>query len=113
MQWLKDIVKHNIEGRTASDARTWAEDVRNYGCAGGSVSGLIWYSETEKIYRDNEYDIIEALDNAGYYDDCGKKDLIRRTIVQICNDSVWAIFEMCVQDYTEQMIEELNLSDEE
>jgi hypothetical protein len=41
MQWMKDIIKHNIEGRTASDARTWAEDVRNYGCAGGSVSGLI------------------------------------------------------------------------
>ena len=50
-------IKDNIEGMTEEEARYWVEN--DAICEAGSVSGLIYYSDTIKFFDDNEEDILD------------------------------------------------------
>jgi len=105
MQWIKDIINHNVDGRSLEEAKTWVNDVMSHGCASGSVNGLIWYQETSKIYEDNEIRIITYLE-----DNDVELKLQHETILTIMNDRVWCVFEMLVQPCFDEMVEDEELS---
>ena len=50
-------IKDNIEGMTEEEARIWVEN--DAICENGSVSGLIYYSDTVKFFDDNEEEILD------------------------------------------------------
>lgn len=52
---IEDALEHN------EDAQSWLEDVRQYGCQSGSVSGLIYHSDTKEFFKEYAIEIGEAF----------------------------------------------------
>ncbi|RLF44395.1 MAG: hypothetical protein DRN17_04525, partial [Thermoplasmata archaeon] len=66
---FKDILRDNIEGMNREEAKYYAENDAIPDA--GSVSGLIYYSETEAIARDHYDEITQVVKDAyGPMDEC-------------------------------------------
>ena len=90
-QWLTDEYSHNQ-----------LADMANYGCSGG-VSGMIYYSETERIYHEHQealHSIIaEYNDATGEWPDYIIKDL--GDVVPFMNSVVWFAAEWVANELTQ------------
>ena len=90
-QWLIDNYSHNE-----------LADIANHGCSGG-VGGMIYYKETEAIYRKfapELHDILaEYQDQVGNFPDYVIDDLGH--FPSFANSVVWLCSEMVAQEITQ------------
>ncbi|EJW14064.1 hypothetical protein M5X00_26410 [Paenibacillus alvei] len=56
---IKCVIEDALENN--EDAQLWLEDVRQYGCQSGSVSGLIYHDDTKKFFKEYAVEIGEAF----------------------------------------------------
>lgn len=65
-----EVIKDLKDYDNLEDAKSYLNDVTQYGCISGAVSKLIYYSDTNSFYDENENEIEELLeemrDNLGY-----------------------------------------------
>lgn len=61
-EWAVNLLEDNIEGMSKEEKISYLEDVTSYGCASGCVSGTIYYSEIDAIFKAHLHDILERLD---------------------------------------------------
>ena len=80
-------IKDNIEGMTQEEALYWVQ--MDAICSSGSVSGLIYYTETVKFFNDNEEEILSL---ASEYD--FELSPVELGMVGYKNDMVWFAFEV-------------------
>jgi len=89
--WLKDNYSHNE-----------LADIANHGCAGG-FGGMIYYRETEAIYRKYAHELHDILaeykDNVGNYPDYVTDELGH--FPSFANAVVWLCSEMVAQEITQ------------
>jgi hypothetical protein len=89
--WLKDNYSHNE-----------LADIANHGCSGG-VGGMIYYRETEAIYKKFSFDLHEILeeyrDNVGTFPDYVISELGNSH--SFANAVVWICAEMVAQEITQ------------
>ena len=89
--WLKDNYSHNE-----------LADIANHGCSGG-VGGMIYYKETEAIYRKFSFDLHEILEE--YKDQVGNfPDYVINELGNshaFANSVVWLCSEMVAQEITQ------------
>lgn len=95
-QWLED----NYDQNTLAD-------MANHGCAGG-VGGMIYYTETEAIYRRFSSDLHEILGNyreqVGEWPDYVSKELDDFSC--FANAIVWFCAEFIAQELTQGIYED-------
>jgi len=91
-----EIALNNIDGMTEEEAEHYLEN--DAIPATGSVSGLIYYSETEPITIEYFDDIIEIMKE--YHGDCIPSEYLS------LNNMAWFAFEHYVFHYTTEIIEE-------
>lgn len=93
---VKEIILVNIDGMSSDEAKYYIEnDAR---CNTGSVSGLIYYSETIKFFDDNEEEI---LDLAREYEFDLKPTELGMTGYK--NNMAWFAFDVLVDEVFEGM----------
>lgn len=89
--WLKDNYSHNE-----------LADIANHGCSGG-VGGMIYYTETEAIYRKFAHELHDIL--ADYKDATGENpSYVTEELcdfVRFSNAVVWLCAEMVAQEITQ------------
>ncbi|TVX86044.1 DUF7222 domain-containing protein [Paenibacillus agilis] len=56
---IQRVIEDAIENN--EDAQSWLEDVRQYGCQSGAVSGLIYHSDTKEFFKEYAVEIGEAF----------------------------------------------------
>jgi len=89
-QWMQDNYSHNE-----------LADIANHGCAGG-VGGMIYYSDTERIYKQFAHELHEII--AEYKDHTGEmpsyiiKDL--DNYPSFMNSTVWMGAEWAAHELT-------------
>ncbi len=85
MKTLPHTFLQFIQSFDEDDLKTITE----HGCANGAISGLIYYSETRKVFDAYEDEIETLLDEVDYKDRDGQ-----HAISIIINDRVWAAVEL-------------------
>lgn len=102
---MKDILENNIEDYdTVEEIKHYMENEAI--CQSGSVSGLIYYSETDKIFKDNFSEIFEMLED-------GKQETGEMPNFELnANNLVWWAFEYLVYNWTNS-IDWSNLEEDE
>ena len=69
---IKEIIAQDLEEyKDKDDAIGYLKDVTKYGGQSGSISGLIYYTDTNKFYDENEKEIEDILEE--YKENCGFK----------------------------------------
>jgi len=67
---LKEAVFEDIEDMSLDEVKSYLNDVSTHGGVSGMISGLIYYSDTNKFYDKYEEDIEDLLeefkDSSGY-----------------------------------------------
>jgi len=95
-QWLQDNYEQNS-----------LADMANHGCTGG-VGGMIYYTETEAIYKQFSNELHEILDNfkdqVGEWPDYVVSDL--GNYPAFCNSVVWFCAEFIAQELTQGIYED-------
>lgn len=94
---FKDILRDNIEGMSRKDARYYVEnDAAPYS---GSVSGLIYYGDTEPIAKNHHEEISEMIhNNFGSMKEC-----------QSLNDMTWMAWGILLPEIAEEVVAEITL----
>ena len=90
---VKEIIIDEIEGYDKEEAVDYFENPENYSCINGSVSALIYYSDTEKFTREHHDEIIELMKEWG-------------AEPMTANDMAWFGFEALVPDLKDEIIDE-------
>lgn len=95
-QWLQDNYTQNE-----------LADMANHGCAGG-VGGMIYYTETEELYKRFSSELHDILDN--FKDQVGEwPDYVVRELgnfPSFCNSVVWFCSEFIAQELTQGIYED-------
>ncbi len=92
---FKDILRANMEGMNRKEAEYYAEN--DAIPDSGSVSGLIYYSETEPIAKDNYDELTQTIkDTFGPMDECPS-----------LNDLVWMGWAAMLPDIKDDVIQEI------
>lgn len=103
----------------ASDLKNFMQDVMQYGCISGCVTGMIYYHETVKFYdeyREFIFDLLqewgcqdETLEMMGMISDC-EDDEEMEEIYDIHadgekNNIAWMAFEMVLSDLYHELVD--------
>lgn len=95
-QWLQDNYTQNE-----------LADMANHGCTGG-VGGMIYYTETEELYKRFSSELHDILDN--FKDQVGEwPDYVVRELghyPSFCNSVVWFCSEFIAQELTQGIYDE-------
>lgn len=102
-----EILEGNLEGLDYEDKRSYLEDVTSHGCQSGAVSGVIYYHETDKLFKENFEEIFNLLDEMRENTDADPLD--GYNYEDIPNYSVWIAVEVTAGN----MLNELELEAEE
>ena len=102
---------------TTSDLKYHMEDIAEFGCSGGNVMSLIYYSETERFFNCYRKEIINLFREFIYYnteilheDDQGVYAIIYDSVIyedqkkfttQEKNDLTWFAYEKIVRKITQ------------
>lgn len=107
-------------GYTTEELKYYMEDILQYGCSGGNVSSLIYYSETERFFNCYREEILNLFreficDTGSYYENYqGKYTKIYDTIIyedqrkytlEEKNNLSWFAYEEVVRRITEDYFE--------
>jgi hypothetical protein len=79
-------IETNIEGMTEDEAQTWVEEAI---CEAGSVSGLIYYSDTGAFFRAHSEEILEIAKECDF-----KPDVVDLGMTDWENTMAWFAFEV-------------------
>ena len=99
-EWVFDEIQDNITGYTKDEANRWIE--HDAICSTGSVSGLIYYSDTVAFFNEFEDDILDLAKDCDYNLDArehgirGYKNLMAWFAFEALKDSV---FEDRIDDF--------------
>lgn len=102
MEWVRKILVDELDGMTRDEAADWIDDLESHGCVSGMVGCLVYYSDTRKVYEDNEDEILSFLEDAEFSDEPGIYDL-----GHIANRRVWAAFERSARGVFEVMADDM------
>jgi len=61
--WAKNILEANMEGFNMEERINYLNDVSTHGCESGCVSGVIYYRETEQLFKDNMIEILNTAED--------------------------------------------------
>jgi len=94
-KWAVELLEDNMEGYTEAERKTYLDDVTTHGCISGCVSGVIYYHETEQLFKDNLKDILDTLSE--YEEDTGVNPVVTAaedSIDTLPNKLVWFVVEL-------------------
>ncbi|OME54014.1 hypothetical protein BSK59_15650 [Paenibacillus odorifer] len=98
---IKSVCGNELIERVINDAldrddkdymQSWLEDVRQYGCQSGCVSGLIYYNDTEKFFDEYQEQIQDAFFE--FSKQCGQQPIIKEGNIK--NWFAWFGYEWAV-----------------
>lgn len=104
-KWAVEELESNMEGYTQEERKQYLEDVTHHGCVSGAVSGVIYYYDTETIFKNNMQSILEQV--ADYEEETGFNPLTN--IIEagnthiLYNYLVWFI----VEQEAQRMLQEI------
>ena len=105
--WAVNVLEGNMEGYTNEERKSYLEDVTSHGCISGCVGGVIYYSETGKIFREHLDSILTAIEDYDY--EMGGHVLGTMDATDIPNKAVWFVVEQTAYE----MLRELEEADED
>ena len=86
---------------TTSDLKYHMEDISEFGCSGGNVMSLIYYSETERFFNCYRKEIINLLREFMYYNTESVYENQKKFTTQEKNDLAWFAYEEIVRRITQ------------
>jgi hypothetical protein len=102
-QWAVEILESNMEGFTLEEKQQYLDNVVNYGCISGCVSGVIYYRETQEIFKEHLIDILQVIED--YNEEAGY-DVVAQNVEDYStfyNWAVWFIVEMEADEMRENL----------
>lgn len=94
---FKDILRNNVEGMNRDEAKYYVEN--DAIPESGSVSGLIYYSETEELARLYHDEMVEVINsNFGQLEKC-----------PTANDLTWIAWSVILPEISDEIIKEIPL----
>lgn len=104
--WAKELLLNNIEDMSTEEKLQYVSDVCQHGCISGCVSGVIYYSETMKLFKDNMEEILEYLGE--YEEEHGWNPLdSMEDVSTFYNWAVWFVVEAAANDLRYEFEEEM------
>lgn len=107
-KWAVEVLESNMTGYTPEERKQYLEDVRAHGCQSGAVGGVIYYHETETIFKENMRDILNLVSE--YKEETGFNPLETiaddDNIHNLDNYLVWFVVEVTAQNMLQE-VEEL------
>jgi|GEM_PF-3983611 len=104
-EWIFDEIQNNIEGMTEEDARYWVEN--DAICSAGSVSGLIYYTDTVKFFDECEDEILELAQEYEF-----NPDVREHGIQGYKNQMAWFAFEALKDSVFESRMDDFEFQEE-
>lgn len=109
--WAKELLLNNIEGMSTEEQLQYLADVCQHGCISGCVSGVIYYSETMKLFKENMEEILEHLEDVKEEQGWNPLDSLE-DISTFYNWAVWFVVEGAAHELHEEIqAEEESLTD--
>lgn len=103
-KWAVEIIESNMEGYTVEERSSYLYNLATHGCESGMVGGVIYYYETQQLFKNHMTDILEEV--ADYAEETGYNPIT--AIVEkeqthvLYNYLVWFIIELRAQEMMQE-----------
>lgn len=106
-KWAVEIIESNMEGYTPEERSSYLYNLATHGCESGMVGGVIYYHETEQLFKNHMTDILDEV--AEYTEETGYNPLTaiveKEQTNNLYNYLVWFIIELRAHEMMQEVEE--------